>query len=352
MRGKWKFSLVAPALALVFIASPTDLHAAPGDVVSVIPAPPSPFGLTWDGSTLWCGTYSGTIYQLDPATGDILDQFPCPASMVSGLGWESSSGEQSYLWSSDRDTDKIYRIDPTNGIAVDSFPSPESWPGGLAWTDTILWHSNYYSPPTIYGLDPLNALPLFSYGAPNVRPMGIAWDGNYLWNADYIAGMIYRLEPSTGTVLDSFPAPDDSPHDLAWDGTYLWVVIGGGEQMIYQIEAYEAALVIILDPDATSIPPGGTLGFTATLINNTEETQHVWAITEVTLPNGNPYPGNPLLGPRPITIGALDTLDTHIEHDVPGNAPLGTYIYEALVGVPPDSLLAQDSFEFEVTVVP
>jgi hypothetical protein len=348
----WGAALAAPVLGLVLIACPTGSHAAPGDVVSVINSPPSPFGLTWDGAALWCGTYGGTIYQLDPANGNILHQFPSPGSMVSGLGWETSASDQPYLWSSDRDTDKIYRIEPTTGLAVDSFPAPGAWPGGLAWTDTLLWHSNYYSPPVIYGLDPLTGLQLFSYAAPNVRPMGIAWDGEYLWNGDYIAGMIYRLDPSTGTVLDSFPAPDDSPHDLAWDGTYLWVVIGGGQNKIYQIEAYWPDLLLMLDPDATSIAPGGTLGYDATIINTTEETQQVWGITRVTLPNGNPFPGNPVLGPLPIYVGPLDTLQTHIEHPVPAGAPLGVYTYEALVGTPPNTVLAEDAFEFEVTLTP
>jgi hypothetical protein len=344
--------LTAPALALVFIVCPTNSYSAPGDVVSVINAPQSPFGLTWDGSALWCGTYGGTIYQIDPANGNILDQFPSPASMVSGLGWEPGDADQPYLWSSDRDTDRIYRIDPTTGVAVDSFPAQGPYPGGLAWTDTILWHSNYYDPPMIYGLDPLTGFPLFSYAAPNVRPMGIAWDGNYLWNGDYIADMIYRLDPASGVIIDSFPTPDDNAHDLAWDGTYLWVVIGGGANKIYQVVAYDEPLVITLQPDVTILAPGDSLGYSATIVNNSEETQNVWGLTKVTLPNGNPYPGNPLLGPRPITIGPLDTLVTHIEHLVPLNAPPGIYSYEALVGIPPDSLLAQDAFDFEVTHSP
>jgi hypothetical protein len=104
-----------------------------------------------------------------------------------------------------------------------------------------------------------------------------------------------------------------------------------------------------LVPDATIYAPGETLGFTATLTNNTQQIQSVYGIGEVELPNGNPYPGNPVAGPSHIVLDPGEVLVKHVEHGIPLNAPTGTYNYTATVGLPPDIVIDSDSFEFVVT---
>jgi hypothetical protein len=340
-------NVVAVVIGTFILLGCLNAFSYPGEVVHSIPSPSSPFGLTWDGTYLWCGTYGGDIYQIDPGDGTILDFFESPGNMCSGLGWQPS--DPPYLLSSCRDSNRVYWVDPVSGAPVDSFDAQENWPGGLAWADSILWHSNYYSPPMIYALDPATGDPFFSYTAPYERPMGLAWDGRFLWNSDWKGGMIYRLEPVSGVVQDSFAAPSSSPHDCTWDGRYLWVVIGGGANKIYQIKGYTEATVW-LDPDDIEVPQGGTLGLTITLESHTDTTQYVQVWTEVTLPNGKPYPGNPVLGPQDVPLGAWKVKSKYLTQKVPHGAPLGTYVYTALVGTYPDEVIHEDSFE--VTVVP
>jgi hypothetical protein len=106
---------------------------------------------------------------------------------------------------------------------------------------------------------------------------------------------------------------------------------------------------VSLTPDATIYAPGETLGYTAVLTNNTQQVQSFYGIGEVELPNGNPYPGNPIVGPTPKTLGPGEIAMHYITHSIPLNAPAGTYVYTATIGVPPSTVIDLDTFEFDVT---
>ncbi len=105
---------------------------------------------------------------------------------------------------------------------------------------------------------------------------------------------------------------------------------------------------VTVEPDSTEIPRGGKLGFTATLTNNTLETQGFVFWTEVILPNGKPYPKNPVLGPQWITLAPEEEKSKHINHRIPNVAPLGTYTYTAKLGVYPEPTEDSDAFQFTV----
>jgi len=107
-------------------------------------------------------------------------------------------------------------------------------------------------------------------------------------------------------------------------------------------------LELSLDPDTAIVHRGGTLGYTATVTNLTGSTQTFQFWTEVVLPNGNPYPGNPVVGPRWVTLNPYQTKSGHVSHKVPNNAPLGTYTYTGKAGTYPSDVWDEDSFNFEV----
>lgn len=321
------FRLIPVLLVILFTVMfpPPGLDAA-GEVISSVTSPPSPFGLTWDGYALWVGSYGGTLYRVDPSDGTILHEMPAPGTVASGLGWDWRA-----LWVSDRDADVIDRVDPVTGNLLQTLAAPGAWPGGLGWDGRDLWHSNYYSPSHLYLLDETTGDILNDFPAPLARGMGVAWDGISLWNADWQDGMIFELDPVDGTVRNAFPSPSDSPHDLAYDGHYLWVVIGGGANRLYQIEPGNKPVSVGLVPAATTIPAGGTLEVTGSLLNHTPSARSVDLRVDIYLPNGAAYPGNPLIGPIALTIPAGGSVSRSVSHPVPAGAPAGTYLYEAVL---------------------
>jgi hypothetical protein len=101
-------------------------------------------------------------------------------------------------------------------------------------------------------------------------------------------------------------------------------------------------------PDAVTVERGDTLRFSVTLTNHALSSQSLWGLGEVTLPNGNPYSGNPIDGPVFVTLDPGETKQLQRSHRVPIDAPLGLYTYTGKLGLPPDSLVAQDAFSFVV----
>jgi len=108
-------------------------------------------------------------------------------------------------------------------------------------------------------------------------------------------------------------------------------------------------VTIELVPLATVLHHGENLQLIAHLRNNTAIPQTIEAWTEVILPNGNPYGGNPVAGPKTPTIGPYGVIVRDVSHTVPGAAPLGTYYYTGYLGEPGTSdILDWNGFSFDI----
>lgn len=108
-------------------------------------------------------------------------------------------------------------------------------------------------------------------------------------------------------------------------------------------------MTLYLTPDTTEVSPGGVLGVTYTAINRWAQPEPFWVLTEAILPNGNP---KTLMGPDQYGLPAETTVQRHLNHTVPGAAPVGLYGYQSKIGVPPATLYDEDSFEFAIVPPP
>ncbi|TKJ41459.1 hypothetical protein CEE37_02545 [candidate division LCP-89 bacterium B3_LCP] len=106
------------------------------------------------------------------------------------------------------------------------------------------------------------------------------------------------------------------------------------------------AVVVTLDPVyPTSIPPpGGELEFNIEVANHDfyVQTFDVWC--DITLPNGQYY--GPVIGPVNLTMQSSTAIDRDRIQSVPAGAPVGDYMYNAYLGMYPDSIWCIDNFEF------
>ena len=64
------------------------------------------------------------------------------------------------------------------------------------------------------------------------------------------------------------------------------------------------------------------------------------------MPNGNPYPGNPVDGPTSITLNNGQTAQVVVTRNVPGRAPNGVYTVAGYIGQYPGDVSDADSFTF------
>jgi parallel beta-helix repeat protein len=108
-------------------------------------------------------------------------------------------------------------------------------------------------------------------------------------------------------------------------------------------------ITIYLTPDTTVYHRKENLGVTYTVINIDPDPVTFSLRTDVYLPSGNPYPGNPVVGPKEITLGSGKTKQRWIKHYIPGSAPLGVYTYTTtLNSVLYDDVIDEDSFRFAI----
>jgi hypothetical protein len=108
-------------------------------------------------------------------------------------------------------------------------------------------------------------------------------------------------------------------------------------------------VTIELQPASTVVARGEHLVVTAVLRNNTWLPYTIDGWTTVTLPNHNPFPGNPVAGPQTVPMGPYQQRTKVIQHLVPPNAPLGPYVYVGRIGTySPRVVLDQDSFGFVI----
>ena len=196
-------------------------------VVTYFAAPgPSPRGLAFDGTNLWCSDATNDrIYKLSPS-GSVISSFASPNSIPVGLAWDGAN-----LWNADNNSDRIYKLSLT-GSVLSSFAAPGGGGSGLVWDGLALWHCDFRAD-QIWKLN-TNGAKLDSIPAPGTYTYGLAWDGENFWVADGYTLLIYKIDPS-GNVLDYFLTPGTYATGLAWDGTHLWAT-DRDTDLIYKLQ--------------------------------------------------------------------------------------------------------------------
>jgi hypothetical protein len=213
-------------------------------------------------------------------------------------------------------------------------------------------------------IEPRNLAPTpTSAGAPNFAID--CWDTLHLVWPDFDTGLglhgslPYVKMATDGSIVDTLnlvPDPSAGWCDVTSSSnanvSVAWKDYRNGTEDVY-FKYYDADcgcpdVSVYLTPDTTVVHRSGRLGYDILVRNNTGISQTFQAWTDVILPNGKPYKGNPVLGPKTVLLQPRKWVIRHITQQVPGNAPLGDYIYMGTIGTWPDSLVDQDQFEFTV----
>jgi hypothetical protein len=105
---------------------------------------------------------------------------------------------------------------------------------------------------------------------------------------------------------------------------------------------------LTVTPDATVVERGGSLGYTVEVVNVTDEDKTFEYWSDLYLWTGDPYGKNPVFGPRKVMVKAGRTRSGHLDHTVPGNAPLETFTLCGRIGTHPGGVWSEDCFEFTV----
>ena len=224
--------MVIVAATMPYAAFSSNESPKPGDIILQFPSPASsPSGLAWDGTHLWLADEgTDTIYELDPSNGSVLSSFKSPGSELRGLVWD---GE--HLWHSDNTTRHLCKLDRATGAVLSAIDAPATHAttrvpelGGLTWDGKHLvcgtgdgWSSRMNE------LDPNNGS-LQRFFFTKGYPRALATNGTFIWNATdndgRRLGIVYKYNLSDGLYVSQFDTPGLYPTGLAWDGESLWCV--------------------------------------------------------------------------------------------------------------------------------
>jgi hypothetical protein len=141
----------------------------------------------------------------------------------------------------------------------------------------------------------------------------------------------YRMGRYDGMVVGDVDG-DVHPEVVMGSKGYLWVM--GFDP--------PAPVTVTVSPDTVAVQPGGSVEYHVSLVNHGQEPDSIDVWADVILPNGKPYPGNPVVGPRAVTIPGGKTIERDLIQPVPVSAPLGAYTYWVRLGRHPQRVIDQD----------
>lgn len=212
-----------------------------------------PLGMTFAGESLFqidwgsrSETTNNVVFEIDPATGDVLDHFVTPGNV-----WDITF-DGTYFWGARRfgEIVQFTDVDGDNDGIADIVSGPftvSDYLRGIAWDGASLWTLDYSS---IFQVDPDDGSILDSFSAPGSDPFGLTYDGHFLWTNAHAAGRTYQIDPESGSVLRSFMTPYDQEPlatGVAWNGKQLWMSQFDDELIVATDVSLPGSQVIAVD---------------------------------------------------------------------------------------------------------
>jgi hypothetical protein len=211
------------------------------DVIHQIPTPPGCQTIVWVcegeqnlGTLFVCDLWDYLIFELDPATGTILNSFPAVGAGAHGLAWDGRYLIQNEYGAytahfTDKNTGMLYYSQPSSGGYGLTWgkwwhPWDDQWLWAADYWGVMMHQDNYYTGGSVFSF-PVNG------------GIGAAWDGSHIWDSNWTSSTVNRYDPNTGALLNTMAAPYTNPRDICWDGHYLWT-IHWESQTAYQIDLW------------------------------------------------------------------------------------------------------------------
>jgi hypothetical protein len=183
-------------------------------------------GLAFDGTTFWVSSNATDhLYQISPS-GSILMEVEAPNRYPFGLAFDGES-----LWLDDG-TDQVYRLN-LQGIPTGSFRIPANDLGGLTYGDSALWLTYWVNGTTLLRIDPPTSIDAGVAAVTDTLHIegharsGLAWDGEHILMPIIGVGRAHEIVRINldGTVDERLPqAP--AFRELVWADNRLWGFLG------------------------------------------------------------------------------------------------------------------------------
>lgn len=177
---------------------------------------------------------------------------------------------------------------------------------------------------------------------------GLVYDDTY----NYV---VRDMLPSQSLGIDQPGETADFSQDFTilgpWDETDIGVIVF--VQSLTTKEVIQAAqlskLITTWSPESPTVQRGTDLNMDVVVENITPWAQTADFWLDVELPNGEPYAGNPVMGPYNFTLPGNFLNTFHPSLHVPAGCPTWTFTFHGRVGQYPWDIRQTSSFEVTVT---
>ncbi len=163
-------------------------------------------GIAYDDGDFWVARYysdPGHLYKVD-AAGAILDEFDAPDNQPWDLCLEDGK-----LWMADYWGDTLYQIDPATGNLLESHPSEGADPAGVVWDGEFLWYCDNGEG---YDQDYLYKVDLAGGGTPQINILVTSHDFGPVSIGDSVSWQTTVENTGTADLIltgMTFSPPDD-----------------------------------------------------------------------------------------------------------------------------------------------
>jgi outer membrane protein assembly factor BamB len=188
------------------------------------------FDVEWDSGLLWLSGSSIALF--DPAApSQPVRTLGVPAEAVGGI-----ASDGAHLWVATRYfSPTLYELDPAFGAVLAEYPYKEYWgiPMGMTFDGQNLWVADT-GDSALYVFSWPQAVLQRSVHTPGPGAVGAAWDGRALWHNDYLTDLLYKLDRSSGAVEEEYRLPMGLAYGIAANrqrGT-MWVVDWGNSRTV------------------------------------------------------------------------------------------------------------------------
>jgi VCBS repeat-containing protein len=186
-----------------------EIHELDPDTAAIVRSIPLPddvsgdAGLAFAGNTLYLVSDDGlTLYELDPATGAVVDTTDLTAlgisDPVNGLAYLNG-----HIVGQDAANDVLHFIDPFQDTLVASVTAGTALKGGLTGAGSRGTLFAVDADGDIVELDPADGSVVNSFTGPAEIGVGLAFLEGHVWVGD-AAGNISKMDPDTGATVDSW----------------------------------------------------------------------------------------------------------------------------------------------------
>jgi hypothetical protein len=224
--GTYTVAQQAPSGWTQTAPAPTPSSGTLGQTLKEIPAPdPASPGLAWANGYLYVEGYEAgnTIYQVDPATGNVLSHFNLPSTVSgNGLAFDGTN-----FWTTHFNSHQVVEFNSSSTI-LQQFASPGSFPTGITWDSgsQTLWVADLNTN-TLYNMNTSGQV-LKTLASPETQVRGLVMANGQLWATSGSNGKLFAVDPNTGVEVQSLVAPSaiggqNYPYGLAFDGQSLWL---------------------------------------------------------------------------------------------------------------------------------